>query len=119
MLSVSEWSQNGSVEPRLSGDRLENEEIIQSLLIIMLFLLTILVSWIPFVVLGYDSLDALFEVVSATCTVRLSSGITRYKYPLLLKGVLSADMMLGRLEMVAILIVLYPNTWIGRRTDSL
>ena len=26
---------------------------------------------------------------------------------------------IGRLEMVAILIVLYPNTWIGRRSDSL
>ncbi len=118
-LARTGMAEHAVVEPRLSGDRLENEEIMQSLLIIMLFVLTILISWIPFVVLGYDSLDALFEVVSATCTVGLSSGITRHDLPLFLKGVLSADMMLGRLEMVAILIVLYPNTWIGRRTDSL
>ena len=73
------------------------------------------VSWIPFVISGYDPLDALFEVVSATCTVGLSTGITSQDLPAFLKGVLGADMLMGRLEIVAVLVVLYPRTWIGRK----
>ncbi|MFC6673081.1 potassium transporter TrkG [Marinobacterium aestuariivivens] len=67
--------------------------------------------------LAYDQppLDALFEVVSATGTVGLSTGITRIGLDPVLKLVLGLDMLLGRLEIVALLVLLYPRTWIGRR----
>jgi trk system potassium uptake protein TrkH len=65
--------------------------------------------------MGYAPLDSLFEVVSATGTVGLSSGITGPELPTLLKGVICADMLMGRLEIVAWLVVLNPGTWIGRR----
>jgi trk system potassium uptake protein TrkH len=32
-----------------------------------------------------------------------------------LKGVLCFDMLAGRLEVIALLLVLYPRNWIGRR----
>jgi len=65
--------------------------------------------------MGYEPIDALFEVVSAVGTVGLSSGITSSDLPTLLKGMLCADMLMGRLEIIALLIILYPRTWFGRR----
>jgi len=32
-----------------------------------------------------------------------------------LKAVLMADMLLGRVEIVALLVLFYPRTWFGRR----
>jgi trk system potassium uptake protein TrkH len=64
---------------------------------------------------GYDPLDALFEVVSATATVGLSTGISRPELETVLKGVLCFDMLAGRLEIIALLVILYPRNWVGRR----
>jgi len=74
-------------------------------------------SWLPFVYLGYDPLDALFEVTSACGTVGLSTGISRPELEPALKGLLCFDMLAGRLEIVALLVVLYPRSWIGRREE--
>jgi trk system potassium uptake protein TrkH len=101
--------------PRMAGQRLLDDEIREALLFIVLFGGVIVTSWIPFVWMGYDALDALFEVVSATGTVGLSVGLTSQHLPALLKGVLCVDMLLGRLEIVAWLVMIYPRTWIGRR----
>ena len=70
-----------------------------------------------FLVAGYAPLDALFEVVSALGTVGLSAGIVGPELPAALKGVLCIDMLLGRLEIIAILVLLSPGTWFGRRAD--
>jgi len=106
-------------EPWLGGHRLENGDIERALLIILLMGGIMFLSWIPFVAMGYNPLDALFEVVSAIGTVGLSTGITQADLPSLLKGVLCLDMLLGRLEVIALLIVLYPPTWFGKRVESL
>jgi trk system potassium uptake protein TrkH len=106
------------VEPRLNGVRLEAGEIERALVVILLFGLTVVLSWVPFVAMGYNPLDSLFEVVSATGTVGLSAGITSPTLPPLLKGVLCFDMLMGRLEILAILVVFYPGTWIGRRAEG-
>ncbi len=105
-------------ETKLSGQKMESEEIERALLIILFFIIVVLLSWIPFIIMGYEPIDALFEVVSAVGTVGLSSGITSSNLPVLLKGILCADMLMGRLEIIAILILLYPRTWFGRRFKS-
>jgi trk system potassium uptake protein len=71
-----------------------------------------LCSWLPFLVAGYDPLNALFEVVSACSTTGLSAGITRMGLEPELKVVLIVDMLLGRVEFLAFLVFLYPRTWI-------
>ncbi len=106
-------------EPQLGGRRLEDSEIIRALLLIALFVLVIVFSWWPFVLYGYPPLDALFEVVSATGTVGLSTGITTAELPALLKLILCLDMWFGRLEILVFLVVLYPWTWIGKRKTDL
>jgi trk system potassium uptake protein len=103
------------LEPGLAGRNLEGPEIMGALLIILLFIGVVILSWLPFVWLGYPPLDSLFEVVSATGTVGLSSGITSVELPSLLKAVLCMDMLMGRLEILAWLVLLYPGSWFGRR----
>ncbi|HZX22987.1 MAG TPA: potassium transporter TrkG [Woeseiaceae bacterium] len=102
-------------EARLGGRRVEAGEILHILAVPTMFLIVVVASVIPFLLHGYAPLDALFEVVSATGTVGLSTGITSSDLPGLLKGVLAFDMLAGRMEFIAILVVLAPHTWIGRR----
>jgi trk system potassium uptake protein TrkH len=103
---------------RMSGRRLEADEIQNALCLIVAFIIFIGLSWMPFLVLSHPPLDSLFEVVSAISTTGISAGITGAELHPLLKGVLCADMLLGRLEIVAWLVFLYPGTWIGRRMEE-
>jgi trk system potassium uptake protein TrkH len=103
------------VEPRIAGRRMEEAEIQEALLLVLLFVAVIIFSWLPFLFMGYHPLDSLFEVVSATGTVGLSAGVIAAEMPFFLKAILCMDMLLGRLEIFAWLVMVYPRTWIGRR----
>jgi trk system potassium uptake protein TrkH len=92
-----------------------NEDIQNALLLILLFAAVIVLSWLVFVACGYPALDSLFEVVSATGTVGLSAGITSTALEPGLKLLLCANMLLGRIEIIALVVVLYHRTWFGRR----
>ena len=74
-------------------------------MLVLLFPAMAFVSWLPFLAWGYAPLESLFDVVSALGTVGLSSGITGPQLPDALKLVLCADMLLGRLEFIAVLIL--------------
>jgi len=103
------------VEQRLGHRRIEPNEVQDALMIILMFIGVVFFSWGAFLVYGYAPLDALFEVVSATGTVGLSSGVTKASLPVSLKLVLCADMLLGRLEFVAWMVFFYHRTWFGRK----
>ena len=105
-------------EASLGKRRLETDEIQNALSIVFAFLASIGISWLVFVAMGHNPLDSLFEVVSAIGTVGLSSGISAPDLHPLLKGVLCADMLLGRLEIIAWIVLFYPRTWIGRRLEE-
>jgi trk system potassium uptake protein TrkH len=105
-------------EASLGTRRLEADEIQNALTIVFVFLTFIGISWLVFVAMGYNPLDSLFEVVSAIGTVGLSTGITAPDLHPILRGVLCADMLLGRLEIIAWLVLFYPRTWIGRRLEE-
>ena len=99
------------LEPELGGRKLKPEQVQHALVVALLFLLVIICSWLPFIAAGYPPLDALFEVVSATATVGLSTGIAVPELDPWLKGLLTLDMLAGRVEIVALLVLLYPATW--------
>jgi trk system potassium uptake protein TrkH len=105
------------VNARLGNKPLDADDMQRAMLLITLFVMVILASWLIFVFYGYPPLDALFEVVSATGTVGLSTGITDADLPAALKALLCFDMLIGRVEIVALLIVLYPATWFGKRAQ--
>jgi trk system potassium uptake protein TrkH len=99
------------VKWQLNGHVVEVALVCRVQAIIFLYLLTAFVSWLPFLALGYDPLHALFEVISALATVGLSSGITGPELPGLLQFVLELDMWLGRVEILAGLLLFYPASW--------
>jgi len=101
--------------PRLSGRRLEGPEMQDALCLVILFAMAVVISWLPFVTMGYDPFDSLFEVVSALGTVGLSTGVIGSDLPNSLKAVICIDMLLGRLEIMPWLVLVYPFTWFGRR----
>lgn len=103
------------VEPRIAGRRMQETDIQEALLLVLLFVAIIALSWLPFLFMGYHPLDSLFEVVSATGTVGLSAGVVAAEMPVFLKAILCVDMLLGRLEILPWLVMVYPKTWIGRR----
>ena len=105
-------------EASLGRRRLETDEIQNALSIVFIFVTFIAISWLVFVGMGHNPLDSLFEVVSAIGTVGLSTGIAAPELHPILKGVLCADMLLGRLEIIAWLVLFYPRTWIGRRLEE-
>jgi len=97
-------------EAALGGRRIDRQEIEGILCVFGGFIGLIALSWFPFVAAGYAPLDALFEVVSAVATAGLATGITNAQLHPLLKGILCFDMLLGRLEILAWLVVFYPGT---------
>ncbi len=103
------------IEPRLGGHRVDDDDLIRALLLLVMFGALILVSWFIFLLYGHDPMNALFEVVSAAATVGLSTGIAAPDLDPVLKAVLCINMLAGRVEIVALLIVLYPGTWLGKR----
>jgi trk system potassium uptake protein TrkH len=106
------------VKTRVVDRAVDEAGLVQATGIVACFAAVTLVSWLVFVLYGYDALDALFEVVSATGTVGLSSGLASPSLEPALKLVLCADMWMGRLEIVAVLLLLQYRTWIGRRAGS-
>jgi trk system potassium uptake protein TrkH len=99
------------VQPSVGARVLDPGQIEHALLLLALFPFLILVSWLPFLAAGYAPLDALLEVVSATATVGLSTGITSTDLAPGLKLLLTLDMLAGRIEILALLVLVYPGTW--------
>jgi trk system potassium uptake protein TrkH len=73
--------------------------------------LVILLSWLPFLAAGYAPLDSLLDIISATATVGLSTGMTTPALEPGLKVLLTLDMLAGRVEIIALLVLVYPGTW--------
>jgi trk system potassium uptake protein TrkH len=109
---------NAVSEVRLAGRRIETDEIQAALCLICGFVFVVALSWLPFIALGHAPLDSLFGVVSALGTAGISVGVASAELHPLLKGVLCADMLLGRLEIVVWIVFLYPGTWIGNRREE-
>lgn len=101
--------------PQLLGMEMDEDVIRNALLLTVLYIFTVLVSWMVFLVYGYAPLDSLFDVVSAVGTVGLSTGVTAAALPVPLKLVLCMDMLMGRVEIFAILVLLNPTSWFARR----
>ncbi|HKJ77249.1 MAG TPA: potassium transporter TrkG, partial [Gammaproteobacteria bacterium] len=106
------------ITPRLGNRALEPDDLIRALGLAALFATLVLLSWLVFLAHGYPPLPALFEVASAVGTVGLTAGLTRPELEPALKAVLCFDMIAGRLEIIALLVVLYPRTWLGRRNRT-
>jgi len=103
------------VHARVGGEMVDQAMINGALQLLTLWLAVLLVSWLVFLLYGEAPLPSLFEIASATANAGLSAGLTGPDLAPGLKAVLIADMLFGRVEILALLVLLYPPTWIGRR----
>lgn len=103
---------------RLGDYRIADDDMRSACALLVLYAGVVTVSWMVFLAYGREPLKSLFEVVSAVGTVGLSSGLTASDLPTALKLVLCADMWLGRLEMLAWIVLFTPRTWLGHRMET-
>jgi trk system potassium uptake protein len=118
MVHRASLSRHAVYQPSIRNVPLRESEMRDALAVILLYSIVVIFSWIPFLLYGYDPLNGLFEIVSALGTVGLSAGLTSRDLPDLLKGVLCANMLLGRLEILVWLVLFFPGTWIGRHSEE-
>ncbi|WP_269850916.1 potassium transporter TrkG [Methanosarcina horonobensis] len=85
---------------------------------VLLYSVVLVFSAFIFMLYGINSADAIFETSSALATAGLSTGITDPGMPALLKLVLCADMLLGRVEIVPLFILFLPRTWFERSSKT-
>jgi trk system potassium uptake protein len=85
---------------------LSDKKIRDAFIIFILFIITYVAGALVAIGLGYPATAALFESVSATANVGLSSGITNPSMPSILKVVYIIQMWIGRLEFIAIFVTL-------------
>lgn len=108
-----------TVTPLKVGEEIvEEEELNRITAFVLLYIMILVLSTFAFTLQGVETSDALFEVSSALGTVGLSSGVTGAEIPDLLKIILCVDMLLGRIEIVPLLVLFMPRTWIGRSTPK-
>jgi len=106
------------LDAQVGGARVEPPMVTATLQLLALWAMVLLSSWLAFLALGQPPLASLFEVVSATANAGLSAGLTGPELHPALKIVLCADMLFGRVEVLALLVVLYPPTWLARKRKS-
>jgi len=85
---------------------LSDKRVKQAFIIFTFFIFTYAAGAIAAMALGYPAMSSLFESVSATANVGLSSGITNPSMPLILKLVYIFQMWIGRLEFISIFVSL-------------
>jgi trk system potassium uptake protein TrkH len=103
------------VDTRVEQRRVTDEDLQDVFAVIGAFAIVLFLSWFAFVLYGYPVSAALFEVTSALTTTGLSAGLSGPDLPTVLKLILCFDMLCGRVEVVALLVIVMPGTWIGRR----
>ncbi len=95
----------------IDGVQIDEDDVSNALVFIVLQALVALVGALVVSSQGYSFVDSLFEVVSATSCVGLSSGITSGAAPMGVKVTLITLMLLGRLEYVQIASIMGYFAW--------
>jgi trk system potassium uptake protein TrkH len=106
------------VEPSLGERTLDEGEIRSALLLFALMITTVTLCWWGLMFYNLPPMASLFEVVSALGTVGLSTGLVSSELGLGPKLILMLAMLLGRLEIITLLVLLWSGTWIGRRRSG-
>ena len=122
LFKLVQWTFRRSLLPpeaqvplKYAGASIDDEAIRHLLGFMVAYLLLWLAGGSALVLTGFAPQDSFFESASAVGTVGLSSGITDASLPTWIKLLLGLEMWAGRLEVLPVLVLLYPGTWKGRR----
>lgn len=97
---------------RHHGEPVDDGTLASILALVGIYGATLVLLWMHMLGHGHPALPALFEVVSTLSTVGLSAGIVGPDLSPDLKLSLTFGMWLGRLEFIAVLLLLAPRTWL-------
>ncbi len=97
---------------------IESDEIYNLVTFMLLYTLILVASSFVFMTYGVDTNSSVFEVSSALSTVGLSAGVTSAAMPVGLKLVLIIDMLFGRIEIIPLILLFMPGTWIKRKRTN-
>jgi trk system potassium uptake protein TrkH len=118
LFKLVQWTFRRSLLPseaqvplKYAGTAIDAEPLRHLLGFMVAYLLLLLAGGSSLVLAGFAPQDAFFESASAIGTVGLSSGITDADLPAWIKLMLSLEMWAGRLEVLPVLVLLYPGTW--------
>jgi trk system potassium uptake protein TrkH len=103
---------------KVNSQIIEPEEVYRMMTYVLLYSIMLVFSAFIFMLYGINSADSIFETSSALATAGLSTGVTNPGMPSLLKLVLCADMLLGRVEIVPLFILFLPRTWLERSSKT-
>jgi trk system potassium uptake protein TrkH len=104
---------DGAFAPlRHKAKPVQGDTLVSILALLCLYIMTALLVWSHFLAHGHPALAALVDTISALSTVGLSTGVVGAHLSPDLMLSLSFAMWLGRLEFVAVLVLLIPHTWL-------
>lgn len=100
---------------RRRGKPVPDATLIGLMGLVVLYILTMLTVWTLFLAHGHPALPSLFDTISTLSTVGLSTGVVSADLSPDLKLALTLAMWLGRLEFIAVLVLILPRTWFRQR----
>lgn len=98
----------------IEGATVRHEEIRHSFALLGTYLVLLFLGAVALTGAGIPMENAIFDVASSLSTVGLSSGATSAELPAWAKLVLSFTMWAGRVEILAVLVLLHPFNWLRR-----
>jgi trk system potassium uptake protein TrkH len=105
-------------EPETSEEA-SNHEYLPALVSILLFIVTLVIFTVLFTTMGVSFTDALFEVGSALSTNGISMGATTISMPIAYKWLMIVAMTIGRVELMSILVALFPHRPKAKAPESI
>ena len=100
---------------RERGKPVKPQTIDGILALLCLYGAALLLIWMQCLAHGLPPMPSLFDIVSTLSTVGLSTGVVSADLPADVKLSLSFAMWLGRLEFIAVLVLLSPRVWLERK----
>jgi trk system potassium uptake protein TrkH len=103
---------------RVGGTVIGRDELAYAFAFMAGYLLVLLLGGLLLTLAGHSALDAVFESASAVGTVGMSVGIANPDAASWVKMLLALEMWIGRLELLPVLVLFYPRTWLGGEASS-
>jgi trk system potassium uptake protein TrkH len=105
-------------EPEAQAEE-NSHEYLPAVISILLLIFTLVIFAVLFTKIGVSFTDALFEVGSALTTNGISMGATTISMPIAYKWLMIVAMTIGRVELMSILVALFPHRSKAKAPESI
>lgn len=106
------------IKTKIKNKNISDKAIKESCIYFLIFILLIIVSWIVLLSQGYDSCYSLFDIISAVSNNGLSLGMVNLSMPVVVKLTMIMDMLLGKLEIIPIIVLIRAFFEFGKLNKS-